>query len=218
MVSVLLSSGFILQNRLPQLHLSPLSQTQVLVLGSQTTASYDTSQFPSAPNMIVDLASSPTMPIENIIVVSTSHVVPPMNILVVLPMNDLVISASSYDASPMDPIIVPMNGPTNVPTSDALAQIPAYVKFLKEIMSNKQKLKDYETIALTEECSAVIQNKLPPKLRDPGSFSIPCTIGEVDFSRALCDLGASVSLMPLSVEAGVGVCTNHGCTRLEFTV
>ncbi|KAJ4961447.1 hypothetical protein NE237_021357 [Protea cynaroides] len=73
--------------------------------------------------------------------------------------------------------------------SDALAQIPAYAKFLKEIMSNKWKLEDYETIALTDECSAVIQNKLPPKLRDPWSFSIPCTIGEVDFSRALCDLG-----------------------------
>ncbi|KAJ4963679.1 hypothetical protein NE237_023618 [Protea cynaroides] len=76
----------------------------------------------------------------------------------------------------------------NIPFADALAQIPTYAKFLKEIMSNKRKLEDYETIALTEECSAVIQNKLPPKLRDPGSFLIPCTIGEVDFSRALCDL------------------------------
>ncbi|XP_038973113.1 uncharacterized protein LOC120105094 [Phoenix dactylifera] len=93
----------------------------------------------------------------------------------------------------------------NIPFADALAQIPAYTKFLKEIMSKKRKLEDFETIALTEECSAIIQNKLPPKLRDPGSFSIPCTIGDVDFSRALCDLGASVLLMPLSVSRKLGL-------------
>lgn len=93
----------------------------------------------------------------------------------------------------------------NIPFADALAQIPAYGKFLKEIMANKRKLEDYETIALTEECSAVIQNKLPPKLRDPGSFSIHCTIGDVELSRALCDLGASVSLIPLSVCRKLGL-------------
>ncbi|XP_052204333.1 uncharacterized protein LOC127809523 [Diospyros lotus] len=93
----------------------------------------------------------------------------------------------------------------NIPFADALAQIPAYAKFLKEIMSNKRKLEDYKTIALTEECSAVIQKKLPPKMRDPGSFSIPCTIGDIDFSKALCDLGASVSLMPLSMCRKLGL-------------
>ncbi|XP_038973076.1 uncharacterized protein LOC120105078 [Phoenix dactylifera] len=60
----------------------------------------------------------------------------------------------------------------NIPFADALAQIPVYTKFLKEIMSKKRKLEDFETIALTEECSAIIHNKLPPKLRDPWSFSI----------------------------------------------
>ncbi|AAF67372.1 Hypothetical protein T15F17.d [Arabidopsis thaliana] len=37
------------------------------------------------------------------------------------------------------------------------------------------------------------------KLEDPGSFTLPCSIGEFAFSDCLCDLGASVSLMPLSV-------------------
>jgi len=54
-------------------------------------------------------------------------------------------------------------------------------------------------VSLTEECSAIIQNKLPPKLSDPGSFSIPCSVGGLTISRALCDLGASVSLMPYSI-------------------
>ncbi|XP_039132333.1 uncharacterized protein LOC120269114 [Dioscorea cayenensis subsp. rotundata] len=78
----------------------------------------------------------------------------------------------------------------NIPFAEALEQMPSYVKFMKEILSNKRKLKDYETVALTEECSAILQKKLPPKLKDPGSFTIPCSIGNVVFERALCDLGS----------------------------
>ncbi|MCI22619.1 hypothetical protein A2U01_0043795, partial [Trifolium medium] len=55
--------------------------------------------------------------------------------------------------------------------------MPTYSKFLKEILSNKRKLDEDSTVALTEECSAIFQNKMPPKLQDPGSFSIPCVIG-----------------------------------------
>ncbi|KAJ9183285.1 hypothetical protein P3X46_007162 [Hevea brasiliensis] len=57
-----------------------------------------------------------------------------------------------------------------IPFTDALAQMPSYAKFLKEILSNKKKLEEFETVALTEESSAILQNKLPPKLKDPGSF------------------------------------------------
>ncbi|XP_057986555.1 uncharacterized protein LOC131171116 [Hevea brasiliensis] len=87
----------------------------------------------------------------------------------------------------------------NIPFIDVISQMPSYVKFLKEILSNKRRLDDYETLALTKECSALLQNKLPPKLKEPGSFSIPCHIGETSIEKALCDLGASVSLMPLSI-------------------
>ncbi|XP_039143276.1 uncharacterized protein LOC120280481 [Dioscorea cayenensis subsp. rotundata] len=87
----------------------------------------------------------------------------------------------------------------NIPFAEALEQMPSYLKFMKEILSNKRKLKDYETVALTEECSAILQKKLPPKLKGPGSFTIPCSIGNVVFERALCDLGASINLMPLSI-------------------
>ncbi|XP_052198364.1 uncharacterized protein LOC127805652 [Diospyros lotus] len=71
----------------------------------------------------------------------------------------------------------------NIPFADALAQMPSYMKFMKEILSNKRKLEEHETVNLTEECLAILQKKLPPKLKDPGSFSIPCTIG-----RALIDV------------------------------
>ncbi|KAI3709278.1 hypothetical protein L2E82_39038 [Cichorium intybus] len=77
--------------------------------------------------------------------------------------------------------------------------MPSYVKFLKDILSNKRKIEEQATVALTEECSAIILNKLPPKLKDPGSFTIPINIGDSEFGKALCDLGASINLMPLSI-------------------
>ena len=49
----------------------------------------------------------------------------------------------------------------NIPFIEAISHMPHYAKFLKEIVSNKKKLEEYATIALTKECSAVIQNKLP---------------------------------------------------------
>ena len=93
----------------------------------------------------------------------------------------------------------------NIPFADALAQMPSYVKFMKDILSQKRRLADFETINLTEECSAILQRKLPQKLKDPGSFTIPCTIGNAIFERALCHLGASINLMPLSIFKRLGL-------------
>lgn len=93
----------------------------------------------------------------------------------------------------------------NIPFTDALTQMPSYAKFLKEILSKKREVETCETVALTEECSALLQNKLPPKLKDPGSFSKICLIGNASFDKALCDLGASVSLMPHSVYEKLGI-------------
>ncbi|XP_073279558.1 uncharacterized protein [Primulina huaijiensis] len=92
----------------------------------------------------------------------------------------------------------------NIPFADTLMQMPSYAKFLKDILANKRKLKDHMTVNLTENCSALVQNKIPPKHKDPGSFSIPCMIGDV-FHKALCDIGASINLMPLSVFRKLGL-------------
>ena len=73
--------------------------------------------------------------------------------------------------------------------------MPNYVKLMKEIMSNKKKLKAYGTMNLSENCSAIIQWKLLEKKKYLGSFTIPCVIGQHTFSKALCDLGASINLM-----------------------
>ncbi|KAL2513313.1 Aspartic peptidase domain containing protein [Abeliophyllum distichum] len=83
--------------------------------------------------------------------------------------------------------------------------MPSYAKFIKDILSNKRKLEEHEIVMLTKECSAILQNKLPPRLKDPGSFNIPCTIGSLFFDKALCDLGASVNLMPYSIFKQLGL-------------
>ncbi|XP_022854793.1 uncharacterized protein LOC111376097 [Olea europaea var. sylvestris] len=93
----------------------------------------------------------------------------------------------------------------NILLADTLFQMPSYAKFLKDIISNKRQLEDHETIMLTEECSARIQKKLPPKLKDPRSFIVHCTIGEDYFDKVLCDFGASINLIPLSVFRKLGL-------------
>ena len=85
-----------------------------------------------------------------------------------------------------------------IPFLEAITDMPSYTKFLKDLLSNKEKLHENAIVALTKEYSAIAQNKLPPKLLDPGSFSIPYSVRDVTICRALYDLGASISLIPYS--------------------
>ncbi|XP_075497315.1 uncharacterized protein LOC142534262 [Primulina tabacum] len=80
----------------------------------------------------------------------------------------------------------------------SLAQMPSYAKFLKRFYQTRGNWLTLRQLSFRRNVSAILQNKLPPKLKDPGSFSIPCTIGASNFSKALCDLGASINLMPYS--------------------
>ncbi|XP_056689532.1 uncharacterized protein [Spinacia oleracea] len=109
-----------------------------------------------------------------------------------------------------------------LPFMDALKQMPTYSRFLKEILNGKRNCDVKETVNLTENCSAIILNKMPPKLKDPGSFSIPCAIKELEISNTLCDLGASVSIQPYSVfaklEVGDLVPTNITLQRADRSV
>ena len=87
----------------------------------------------------------------------------------------------------------------NIPFAEVISQMPLYAKFLKEVLSKKRKIAEEGIVNLTATCSAIIQQKLPAKMKDPGSFTIPCSIGKCEFKKALCDSGASINLMPLSV-------------------
>ncbi|GJS78718.1 reverse transcriptase domain-containing protein [Tanacetum coccineum] len=89
----------------------------------------------------------------------------------------------------------------NVPLIDVLARMPNYGKFLKELISNKHKIEQISATFLSDESSAMIQNKVPPKLGDPRSFLIPCNFNKTFSCNALADLGASINLMPYSLYA-----------------
>ncbi|XP_057734422.1 uncharacterized protein LOC130949816 [Arachis stenosperma] len=87
----------------------------------------------------------------------------------------------------------------NIPFAEVLEHMPLYAKFLKKLITKKRNWEAKETIVLTEECSAIIQKKLPQKLKDRGSFQIPCIIGDITIEKALCDLGASINLISLTM-------------------
>ncbi|XP_049359237.1 uncharacterized protein LOC125823925 [Solanum verrucosum] len=70
----------------------------------------------------------------------------------------------------------------NVPLIEALEQMLGYAKFIKDLVTKKQAKKE-----------------------DPGAFTIPCTIGLLHFAKALCDLGASINLIPLSIYKKLGL-------------
>ncbi|XP_058725585.1 uncharacterized protein LOC131596866 [Vicia villosa] len=93
----------------------------------------------------------------------------------------------------------------NIPFLEALEQMSTYAKFMKDIISKKRTI-DHDPIILTETCSAILQGmKIPVKKKDRGFVTIPCTIGDRSFKKALIDLGASVSLMPLSIYKRLGI-------------
>ncbi|GJV58008.1 reverse transcriptase domain-containing protein [Tanacetum coccineum] len=83
--------------------------------------------------------------------------------------------------------------------TDALILMLKFASTLKALIRNKEKLSEMARTPLNEHCSAVILNKLPEKLGDPGKFLIPCDFPGMDECLTLADLGASINLMPLSV-------------------
>ena len=69
----------------------------------------------------------------------------------------------------------------NVPLIEPLNKMHGYAKFMKEMMTKKR--------AVTFEDGE--------KKEDPGAFIIPSTNRVVTLLRHLCDLCASINLMPL---------------------
>ncbi|RDY06053.1 hypothetical protein CR513_10027, partial [Mucuna pruriens] len=95
----------------------------------------------------------------------------------------------------------------NNPLLDAIKKIPKYAKFLKKLCVHKKK-KMKGGMEIGGIVSALIRNKdftigaqqaLLKKCRDPGIFSVPCTIGDCTFVDAMLDLGASINVMPTSI-------------------
>ncbi|XP_070029210.1 uncharacterized protein [Nicotiana sylvestris] len=92
----------------------------------------------------------------------------------------------------------------NIPLINALKEMPGYAKMMKDLMSQKFDFQDLAIVTLTQTCSAVVTRPVAEKLSDLGSFTIPCTIGNFVFAKALCDLGASINFMRLEIYKRLG--------------
>ncbi|XP_015944781.1 uncharacterized protein LOC107469904 [Arachis duranensis] len=100
----------------------------------------------------------------------------------------------------LDAKIVEMfkNVEVTIPLFDAIHQVPKYTKFLKDLCMNKDRILELETIPLGSSISALM-GALPEKCDDPGPGMVTCTVDGVQFLDCMCDLGACISIMPLSV-------------------
>ncbi|XP_022143499.1 uncharacterized protein LOC111013376 [Momordica charantia] len=63
--------------------------------------------------------------------------------------------------------------------------MPTYVRFLKDILTKKRKLGDYETVAMTKAYNVILTSKIPTNMKDPRSFTIPVFIGAQKIGLAL---------------------------------
>ncbi|XP_016544279.2 uncharacterized protein LOC107844354 [Capsicum annuum] len=91
-----------------------------------------------------------------------------------------------------------------MPLVEALEQMPRYVKFMKDLLTKKRTV-SYEMVDNLHHYSAIAIRFIIQKKADLGAFTVPCTIGSLNFKRALCDLGASINLMPLAFFKKLGL-------------
>ncbi|XP_052110310.1 uncharacterized protein LOC127741595 [Arachis duranensis] len=86
----------------------------------------------------------------------------------------------------------------NISFAEVLKKKTPYTTCLKGILFEKNDLRGDKTVVLTKKCSALVQNELPRKMPDLGSFQILCTIGKITLDKALYNLGLSLNLIPSS--------------------
>ncbi|XP_060190490.1 uncharacterized protein LOC132619674 [Lycium barbarum] len=92
----------------------------------------------------------------------------------------------------------------NIALVEALEQMPGYAKFMKDLVT-KRRHSSFEIMGVTHHCICIVTKALVQKKEDPGAFTIPCTIGRYKFAKALCDLGASINLIPLAIFNKLGL-------------
>ncbi|XP_058784178.1 uncharacterized protein LOC131658947 [Vicia villosa] len=91
----------------------------------------------------------------------------------------------------------------NIPFSEAIAQMPKYAKFMKDILTKKKRPEEEEVVVLDAQCSAIVF-RLPQKARDPGRVTLLVTMGNQHIGNGLIDLGLSINLIPLSIVKRLG--------------
>ncbi|XP_042027728.1 uncharacterized protein LOC121774888 [Salvia splendens] len=89
-----------------------------------------------------------------------------------------------------------------VPLLTAL-KMPPISKFIKDYLAGK--VNEEGRMITDENVSSVIQRSdLPSKKTDPGMFTLPISIGDIQVEHAMCDLGASINVLPYAIHKKLG--------------
>ncbi|KAF3626798.1 hypothetical protein FXO37_30208 [Capsicum annuum] len=94
----------------------------------------------------------------------------------------------------------------NIPLVEALEKMPRYAKFMKYLITKKNSA-SYGPVPNIHHCGVVVSRSLVEKKEDPDTFTISCTIGSFNFTKALWDLGASIKLIPFTIFKYLGLGT-----------
>nr|GEV59431.1 reverse transcriptase domain-containing protein [Tanacetum cinerariifolium] len=111
----------------------------------------------------------------------------------------LILTSEPVNSLIIEPVASPVNLNFSISFADALIMMPKFGPSIKSLLTNKDKLYELTRTPLNEHSSVVLLKKLPEKLGDLGKSLIPCDFPRKAECLALADLGASISLMPLSV-------------------
>nr|GEV03783.1 hypothetical protein [Tanacetum cinerariifolium] len=124
---------------------------------------------------------------------------------------------SESQASVFEPVVAPVGAP--MPNLKPSIPYPSrHDNEKRPLIGNKEKLNEMARTPINEHCSAVILNKLPRKLGDPGKFLTLCEFPEMDECLALADLGASINIMPFSMWEALSLPElTPTCMTLELT-
>ncbi|GJS93483.1 zinc knuckle CX2CX4HX4C containing protein [Tanacetum coccineum] len=104
---------------------------------------------------------------------------------------------------------------SNRPFLKEIRQSDEYPKYMKDLVASKPLIIENEDVRINRRCSALLLNQLPPNEKEPESFILPCSIGRLDFNKALAELGASISIMPFSMYKRLGI-GNHETIKMNI--
>ena len=76
---------------------------------------------------------------------------------------------------------------------------------MKELLTNKHKLEEASTVSLGDSCTAILQRKLPKRIKGPGGLVVECKIGDSIVEKALTDSGTSINVMPYKLFLKLGL-------------
>nr|GEX36786.1 reverse transcriptase domain-containing protein [Tanacetum cinerariifolium] len=183
-----LSSGTLPSNTIAN------TRSDLKAITTQSGVSYDGPQIPPSPSFLPKVVENePDV---------TKDTVKPTNNGSTEDVQPQVVQSESKNSKPVtsliyEPIFKDMS--FEISFADALILMPKFASTLKALIGNKENLSEMARTLLNEHCSAVLPNKLPKKLGDPGKFQIPCDFSKMAECLALADLGASINLMPFFV-------------------